>query len=40
MKKVLLTLFAVLMAVPAFAIEVYNNGEGTSVDIYGTIRGY
>lgn len=40
MKKVLLTLIAVLMAVPAFAIEVYNNGEGTSVDIYGTIRGY
>lgn len=40
MKKVLLTLFAVLMAVPAFAIEVYNNGEDTSVDIYGTIRGY
>lgn len=40
MKKVLLTLIAVLMAVPAFAIEVYNNGEDTSVDIYGTIRGY
>lgn len=40
MKKVLLTLVAVLMAVPAFAIEVYNNGEDTSVDIYGTIRGY
>lgn len=40
MKKVLLTLAAVLMAVPAFAIEVYNNGEDTSVDIYGTIRGY
>lgn len=40
MKKVLLTLITVLMAVPAFAIEVYNNGEGTSVDIYGTIRGY
>ena len=30
----------VLMAVPAFAIEVYNNGEDTSVEIYGTIRGY
>lgn len=40
MKKVLLTLIAVLMAVPAFAIEVYNNGEDTSVEIYGTIRGY
>lgn len=40
MKKVLLTLVAVLMAVPAFAIEVYNNGEDTSVEIYGTIRGY
>lgn len=40
MKKVLLTLFAVLMAVPAFAIEVYNNGEDTSVEIYGTARGY
>lgn len=40
MKKVLLTLIAVLMAVPAFAIEVYNNGEDTSVDIYGTVRGY
>lgn len=40
MKKVLLTLIAVLMAVPAFAIEVYNNGEDTSVEIYGTVRGY
>lgn len=40
MKKVLLTLAAVLMAVPAFAIEVYNNGSDTTVDIYGTIRGY
>lgn len=40
MKKVLLTLTAVLMAVPAFAIEVYNNGEDTSVEIYGTARGY
>lgn len=40
MKKVLLTLIAVLMAVPAFAIEVYNNGEDTSVNIYGTVRGY
>ena len=40
MKKVLLTLAAVLMAVPAFAIEVYNNGEDTSVEIYGTVRGY
>lgn len=28
------------MAVPAFAIEVYNNGEDTSVEIYGTARGY
>lgn len=28
------------MAVPAFAIEVYNNGEDTSVNIYGTVRGY
>ncbi len=40
MKKVLLVLIAVFMAVPAFAVEVYNNGEGNSVDIYGTIRGY
>lgn len=40
MKKVLLTLIAVLMAVPAFAIEVYNNGEDTSVDVYGTVRGF
>lgn len=40
MKKVLLVLIAVFMAVPAFAIEVYNNGEGNSVDIYGTLRGY
>lgn len=40
MKKVLLTLFAVLMAVPAFAIEVYNNGNDTTVDLYGSIRGY
>ena len=40
MRKVLLTLFAVLMAVPAFAIEVYNNGNDTTVDIYGTLRGY
>ena len=40
MKKVLLTLIAVLMAAPAFAIEVYNNGSDTTVDIYGTIRGY
>lgn len=39
MKKVLLTLIVVLMAVPAFAIEVYNNGEN-AVDIYGTLRGY
>ena len=39
MKKVFLTLFAVLLAVPAFAIEVYNNGEN-SVGIYGHIRGY
>ena len=39
MKKVFLTLFAVLMAVPAFAIEVYNNGDNT-VEIYGHIHGY
>ena len=39
MKKVFLTLFAVLLAVPAFAIEVYNNGEN-SVAIYGNFRGY
>lgn len=39
MKKVLLTLLAVFMAVPAFAIEVYNNGDN-SVAIYGHIRGY
>ena len=39
MKKVFLTLFAVLLAVPAFAIEVYNNGEN-SVGIYGHVRGY
>ena len=39
MKKILLTLCAVLMAVPAFAIEVYNNGEN-SVGIYGHVRGY
>lgn len=39
MKKVLLTLLAVFMAVPAFAIEVYNNGDN-SVAIYGTVRGY
>lgn len=39
MRKVLLTLIAVLMAVPAFAIEVYNNGEN-AVGIYGTFRGY
>ena len=39
MKKVLLTFLAVFMAVPAFAIEVYNNGDN-SVAIYGHIRGY
>ena len=39
MKKVFLTLFAVLLAVPAFAIEVYNNGDN-SVAIYGNFRGY
>lgn len=39
MKKVFLTLFAVLMAVPAFAIEIYNNGDNT-VEIYGHIHGY
>ena len=39
MRKVLLTLIAVLMAVPAFAVEVYNNGEN-AVGIYGTFRGY
>ena len=39
MKKVFLTLFAVLLAVPAFAVEVYNNGDN-SVGIYGHVRGY
>lgn len=39
MKKILLTLCAVLLAVPAFAIEVYNNGEN-SVGIYGFVNGY
>ena len=39
MKKVFLTLFAVLLAVPAFAVEVYNNGDN-SVAIYGNFRGY
>lgn len=39
MKKVFLTLFAALMAVPAFAVEVYNNGDNT-VEIYGHIHGY
>lgn len=41
MKKVLLTLVAVLMAVPAFAAEIYNSNEGeNTVDLYGTIRGF
>ena len=39
MRKILLTLFAVLLAVPAFAIEVYNNGDN-SVGIYGFVNGY
>lgn len=39
MRKILLTLFAVLFAVPAFAVEVYNNGEN-SVGIYGFALGY
>ena len=39
MKKVLLTLFAALIAVPAFAVEVYNNGDN-AVEIYGHIHGY
>lgn len=39
MKKILLTLCVVLLAVPAFAIEVYNNGEN-SVGIYGFVNGY
>ncbi len=39
MKKVFLTLFAALMAVPAFAIEIYNNGDN-SVAIYGNFHGY
>ena len=39
MRKILLTLFAVLFAVPAFAVEVYNNGEN-SVGIYGAVLGY
>lgn len=39
MKKILLTLCAVLFAVPAFAVEVYNNGDN-SVGIYGFVNGY
>ena len=39
MRKILLTLCAVLFAVPAFAIEVYNNGDN-SVGIYGFAIGY
>ena len=39
MRKILLTLCAVLLAVPAFAIEVYNNGDN-SVGIYGFVNGY
>ncbi len=39
MRKVLLTFLAVLVAVPAFAVEVYNNGDN-SVAIYGHVRGY
>ena len=39
MRKILLTLCAVLFAVPAFAVEVYNNGEN-SVGIYGAVLGY
>lgn len=41
MKRLLLVFMAVLMtAVPAFAIEVYNNGTDTKVEINGSIRGY
>ena len=39
MRKILLTLCGVLFAVPAFAIEVYNNGDN-SVGIYGFAIGY
>ena len=39
MRKILLTLCAVLFAVPAFAVEVYNNGDN-SVGIYGFAIGY
>ncbi len=39
MRKILLTLCAVFFAVPAFAVEVYNNGDN-SVGIYGFAIGY
>lgn len=38
MKKLLLSVLMVLMAVPAFAINVYNTPEGDKVDLYGSIR--
>lgn len=40
MKKIIITLFVFLISIPVYAIEVYNNGTDTSVDIYGSIRGY
>lgn len=40
MKKIIITLFVFLISIPVYAIEVYNNGEGKSVDLYGSIRGY
>lgn len=40
MKRLLLVVLAVLTAVPAFAIEVYNNGTDTKVEINGSIRGF
>lgn len=38
MKKLLLSILMVLMAVPAFAVNVYNTPEGDKVDLYGSIR--
>lgn len=39
MKKLLLSVFMVLLALPAFAaINIYNTPEGDKVDIYGSIR--
>lgn len=40
MKRLLLVVLAVLTAMPAFAIEVYNNGSDTKVEINGSIRGF